>query len=115
MSRHYAPSIPLRLNAEALKPGEAWLGFGPAPVPLPAPSPEAGPPPATRNLSQTGDAAEAARNLFAYLRELEASGAQGIAVAPLPHPSPESDDGPLEALRERLHRAAEGSGSGEGA
>ncbi len=37
-----------------------------------------------RNLSPGGDPAEAARNLFAMLRELDASGAGRIAVMPIP-------------------------------
>ena len=54
---------------------EALLAFGPDPLPGAL---------ITRNLSPAGDPAEAARNLFAMLRELDASGAAGIAVMPIP-------------------------------
>jgi L-threonylcarbamoyladenylate synthase len=87
MARHYAPDLPLRLNALAPRDGEVWLGFGPGfPEPL--------------NLSPAGDLAEAAANLFAYLRAADRSGASGIAVAPIP------DDGLGEAINDRLRRAA---------
>jgi L-threonylcarbamoyladenylate synthase len=55
---------------------------------------------AVRNLSPTGDVGEAARNLFAMLRELDLSGARRIAVMPLPAA------GLGEAIRDRLRRAA---------
>jgi L-threonylcarbamoyladenylate synthase len=87
LARHYAPDLPLRLNAAAPREGEVWLGFGPGfPEPL--------------NLSPTGDPAEAAANLFAYLRAADRSGACGIAVAPIP------EDGLGEAINDRLRRAA---------
>lgn len=87
LASHYAPSVRLRLNARQAEAGEELLGFGPV----------AG----TRlNLSPTGNLAEAAANLFAYLRELDASGAPGIAVAPIP------DEGLGEAINDRLIRAA---------
>ena len=72
-------------------PGEALLAFGPDPLPGGV---------AVRNLSPAGDPAEAARNLFAMLRELDASGAAGIAVMPIPA------EGLGEAVRDRLRRAA---------
>jgi L-threonylcarbamoyladenylate synthase len=87
---HYAPRALLRLNAEAPRPGEAYLAFGPAPA-TEQPS---------RNLSPTADLKQAARNLFAMLHELDASGAATIAVAPIP------DEGLGEAINDRLHRAA---------
>ena len=87
MARHYAPDLPLRLNALEPRDGEVWLGFGPGfPEPL--------------NLSPAGDLAEAAANLFAYLRAADRSGAAGIAVAPIP------DEGLGEAINDRLRRAA---------
>jgi L-threonylcarbamoyladenylate synthase len=43
---------------------------------------------------------EAAANLYAHLRTLDATGAQVIAVAPIP------GDGLGEAIRDRLARAA---------
>ena len=92
--RHYAPSVPLRLNSVAspFRADEALLAFG------------ANPPPGyktTLNLSAAGDLAEAAANLFAMLRKLDAGGAGGIAVMPIP------GDGLGEAINDRLRRAAD--------
>jgi L-threonylcarbamoyladenylate synthase len=72
--------------------GEAWLGFGPDPE-LPSACPRA-------NLSVRGDLIEAAANLFALLRLLDASGARRIAVARIPR------HGLGEAILDRLGRAA---------
>lgn len=83
--RHYAPNARLRLNAEAAQPGEAYLGFGLGV--------------ATLNLSPTRDLGEAAANLFAMLRQLDAEHDR-IAVAPIPQ------DGLGEAINDRLTRAA---------
>jgi len=88
LARHYAPNLPLRLDAEGPRAGEAFLGFGP--------SAPAGP----WNLSAAGDAREAAANLFAYLRAADRSGATAIAVAPIP------PEGLGEAINDRLRRAA---------
>jgi len=89
MARHYAPDLPVRLEAEAPAPGEAYLAFGPAPAGE-----------RVFNLSPAGDLAEAAANLFAHLRAADRSGASGIAVAPIPH------EGLGEAINDRLKRAA---------
>jgi L-threonylcarbamoyladenylate synthase len=89
LARHYAPNAPMRLNAEAPAPGEAFLAFGPAP---------AGP--GVFNLSPARDLAEAASRLFAYLRAADALSPAAIAVAPIP------DDGLGEAINDRLRRAA---------
>jgi L-threonylcarbamoyladenylate synthase len=87
LARHYAPNLPLRLNVDEPRDGEVWLGFGPdGAEPF--------------NLSREGDLAEAAANLFAYLRAADSSGASGIAVAPIP------DTGLGEAINDRLRRAA---------
>ena len=91
LASHYAPRLPLRLEALEIGPGEALLAFGPDPPPGGV---------AVRNLSPAGDPAEAARNLFAMLRELDASRAEGIAVMPIPA------EGLGEAVRDRLRRAA---------
>lgn len=88
MARHYAPRARLRLDAEAPAPGEAYLAFGAA-------APAGG-----LSLSVSGDLIEAAANLYAHLRALDAAGATIIAVAPIPH------DGLGEAIRDRLARAA---------
>jgi L-threonylcarbamoyladenylate synthase len=89
LASHYAPHARLRLNAAAPKPGEAYLGFGPAPV-------ATGP---IENLSPTRNLQEAARNLFAMLHSLDAA-ATTIAVAPIP------STGLGEAINDRLERAA---------
>ena len=91
LERHYAPQTPLRLNATSVEVGEALLAFGPD-------APDcAGP---TINLSRAGNLAHAATRLFAALRELDESGARGIAVMPIP------DEGLGEAINDRLRRAA---------
>jgi L-threonylcarbamoyladenylate synthase len=89
MLSHYAPDAAIRLDA-APQPGEAWLAFGPT-------APFAGP---TRNLSESGDLHEAARNLFSMLHDLDATGSATIAVAPIP------ESGLGEAINDRLRRAA---------
>lgn len=91
MTRHYAPGARLRLNAADAGPGEALLAFG-----RDAPSCK-GP---SLNLSPTGNLAEAAANLFAYLRELDAPGVKAIAVMAIP------EAGIGEAINDRLNRAA---------
>jgi L-threonylcarbamoyladenylate synthase len=88
---HYAPSAKVRLDARDVRPGEALLAFGPD-----APS-TSGP---VINLSRSGNLTEAAANLFAALRTLDASGAPAIAVMPIPH------EGLGEAINDRLQRAA---------
>ncbi|MEK9725888.1 MAG: Sua5 family C-terminal domain-containing protein, partial [Rhodospirillaceae bacterium] len=88
LSRHYAPTTPVRLGATDARPGEALLGFGPD---------TAG---ATRSLSAAGDLTEAAANLFAMLHDLDGGGYAAIAVAPIP------DSGLGRAINDRLRRAA---------
>jgi len=87
LARHYAPNAPVRLDVTAPRPGEAWLSFGPG---------GQGP----WNLSPTGDLAEAAANLFAYLRAADRTAPAAIAVAPIPA------QGLGEAINDRLKRAA---------
>jgi L-threonylcarbamoyladenylate synthase len=90
LASHYAPRAALRLDASALEPGEAGLDFG-----------GRFPPGAqVLDLSPRGDTVEAAANLYSYLRRLDASGTQAIAVAPIPAA------GLGEAIRDRLKRAA---------
>ena len=89
LARHYAPQAPVRLDAEASRPGEAYLAFGPAPDGA-----------NVWNLSRAGDLGEAAANLFAHLRAADRSGPSAIAVAPIPHA------GLGEAINDRLKRAA---------
>jgi L-threonylcarbamoyladenylate synthase len=91
MRSHYAPRTRLRLNATDVRAGEALLAFG-SNIPSGAR--------ATRNLSERGDLVEAASNLFAMLRELDAVGAAAIVVMPIP------EHGLGEAINDRLCRAA---------
>ena len=91
LARHYAPKTPLRLDAVSVAEDEALLAFGPRPLE------GAG---WTLNLSPTGDLEEAAHNLYAMLRELDAVGARRIAVMRLP------EGGLGEALGDRLRRSA---------
>lgn len=94
LASHYAPRLPVRLNAASVAPGEALLAFGDV-VPQGADRATA-----IRNLSPSGDLVEAAASLFASLAELDASGASAIAVAPIP------ESGLGEAINDRLRRAA---------
>ena len=91
LSSHYAPALPLRLNATDAEPGEALLAFGPE-----APSGAA----AVMNLSPSGDLKEAAANFFAFLRALDRPDFAGIAAMPIP------ETGLGEAINDRLRRAA---------
>ncbi len=91
LASHYAPNARLRLDATSIEKDEAVLDFGGRFADVQA---------ASFDLSPTGDLAEAAVNLFAFLRALDATGAETIAVAPIPH------EGLGEAIRDRLQRAA---------
>ncbi|WP_203069728.1 L-threonylcarbamoyladenylate synthase [Falsiroseomonas ponticola] len=95
MLSHYAPRLPVRLEATVVLAEEALLAFGPEPLR------GAG---ALWNLSPSGDMAEAAARLFAGLRWLDAEGARlglvGIAAMPIP------GSGLGEAINDRLARAA---------
>ncbi|MDQ1080528.1 L-threonylcarbamoyladenylate synthase [Pseudoroseomonas cervicalis] len=94
LASHYAPALPVRLEAESVSPREALLAFGPA-------LPGAG---AVWQLSESGDTVEAAARLFAGLRWLDAEGQRlgltGIAAMPVP------EAGLGAAIRDRLARAA---------
>lgn len=93
LASHYAPNAKLRINADAPAPDEAFLAFGPASAH-----------PHMLNLSERSDLTEAASNLFAHLRALDAicaeHGLKGIAAAPIP------PDALGEAINDRLARAA---------
>ncbi len=90
LKSHYAPRANLRLEAAALNEGEAGLDFGGI----------FGAGKNVLDLSPRRDLAEAAANLFAYLRELDAREPVSIAVAPVPF------EGLGEAINDRLRRAA---------
>jgi L-threonylcarbamoyladenylate synthase len=91
LASHYAPELPLRLEARDVRPGEALLAFGADAITGAA---------AVENLSPSGDLAEAAANLFAMLRALDRPGLTGIAVMPIP------ERGLGRAINDRLRRAA---------
>ena len=94
MTSHYAPDAAVRRDVDEVRPGEALLAFGPQRVP------GAERAVAIRNLSERGDLAEAASNLFSALKALDGRGASGIAVEPIP------GEGLGEAINDRLARAA---------
>ena len=92
LASHYAPDARVRLGAMDVRRRRSVAGVRRRPA-------------ASRmgqviNLSPTGDLTEAAANLFAALRALDASGADTIAVMPIP------DVGLGEAINDRLRRAA---------
>lgn len=90
LDKHYAPSLPVRLNADAARDGEAFITFGCAEG-------------TTFDLSPAGDLTEAAANLFRALRQLDDPAQYtGLAVAPIP------DEGIGRAINDRLRRAARG-------
>jgi L-threonylcarbamoyladenylate synthase len=95
LASHYAPRTKVRGNAHRVEAGEALLAFGADLVP----GTEAAS--AVMNLSPRGDLAEAAANLFGYLRALDKKGARAIAVMPIP------DHGLGDAINDRLRRAAQ--------
>ena len=98
IASHYAPNLPLRLQAATVAAHEVLLAFGP---PLKGAL-------LTQNLSTIESLPEAAANLFRMLRHLDTQGAvlgaRGIAVMPIP------DQGDANALglaiNDRLTRAA---------
>ncbi|RWD15655.1 MAG: threonylcarbamoyl-AMP synthase [Mesorhizobium sp.] len=94
LASHYAPGAAMRLNARQIAKGEALLAFGDRRAEGWQGAA------ALRNLSEAGDLREAAANLFAYMQELDRSGAATIAVEPIPF------DGLGEAINDRLSRAA---------
>lgn len=93
LERHYAPSLPLRLNAASVAKTEALIAFGPNPLPGAARS---------ISLSPAGDLNEAASRLFSALRTLDNAEFSAIAVMPIP------ERGLGLAINDRLARAARG-------
>ena len=94
LASHYAPRAGVRLNATEVFADEALLAFGHEQITGMAMAP------LVLNLSADGDLAEAASNLFAYLKRADATGVAGIAVMPIP------DKGLGEAINDRLVRAS---------
>jgi L-threonylcarbamoyladenylate synthase len=94
LASHYAPALPVRLNATEVAADEALLAFGP---PLPGAA-------IIEQVSVTGELVEAAANLFAALRALDQTGnakkLRAIAVMPIP------EAGLGGAINDRLRRAA---------
>jgi L-threonylcarbamoyladenylate synthase len=86
LASHYAPSKPLRLNANAAGLDEYLIGFGTMD--------------GDENLSPAGDLVEAAARLFELIHQADASPKARIAVAPIP------DRGLGAAINDRLRRAA---------
>jgi L-threonylcarbamoyladenylate synthase len=95
LASHYAPALPLRLDATTVAADEALLAFGPRPLPGSG---------ALWNLSPAGDVVEAAARLFAGLRWLDAAGQRlGLArIAAMAVP----EMGLGTAINDRLVRAA---------
>ncbi|MBN9222396.1 MAG: threonylcarbamoyl-AMP synthase [Mesorhizobium sp.] len=94
LASHYAPGAAVRLDAGTVGRDEALLAFGRERAQGWQHAA------AFLNLSETGDLREAASNLFAYMQQLDRSGARTIAVEPIPH------EGLGEAINDRLSRAA---------
>jgi L-threonylcarbamoyladenylate synthase len=94
LASHYAPGLPVRLNATAVAADEALLAFGP---PLPGAK-------LVIQLSAAKDLTEAAARLFEALHEVDAKagelGIKRIAVMPIAH------TGLGRAINDRLSRAA---------
>jgi len=86
LASHYAPTKRLRLDATSAQGDEYLIGFGPI----------AG----DASLSASGNAVEAAANLFDLLHQADAAPQARIAVAPIP------GDGLAAAIRDRLRRAS---------
>lgn len=88
MLKHYAPSHPLRINAQTREDDEFYIGFGNCPD-------------ADLNLSPSADLHEAAANLFAYMRLAdEQEKFKKLAMAPIPQ------TGLGLAINDRIRRAS---------
>ncbi|MGB7337174.1 MAG: L-threonylcarbamoyladenylate synthase [Salaquimonas sp.] len=92
MVSHYAPNASVKLNCSSCPDHAGWLGFGNQPAPKQAA--------ASLNLSPSSNLVEAAANLYAFMKQLDAKGVRQICVAPIP----------MEelgiAINDRLSRAA---------
>jgi L-threonylcarbamoyladenylate synthase len=87
--------LPFGWMRPASRTGEALIAFGPAPIVRSKHRPHRSQP-----QPETGDLAEAAANLFDYMKRADASGAATIAFTAIP------DEGLGEAINDRLRRAA---------
>lgn len=90
LASHYAPSLPVRLNATCVNADEVLLAFG---APIDGAS-------HALNLSDCKSLEQAARNLYAMLRALDDPKYARIAVMPIP------ERGIGVAINDRLRRAA---------
>lgn len=94
LASHYAPDATVRLDVAQVHPGDALITFaGMRPEGIEAAR-------LVLDLSPSGDLAQAAANLFDYLKTADASGTGRIAVTPIPQ------TGLGEAINDRLQRAA---------
>lgn len=100
--RHYAPRVPVRLNAVEVLDGEALLAFGSIKFMGRKSGGAASDMPETalRNLSESADLHEAAANLFRMMHDLDRPEHKAIAVMNIP------DQGLGIAINDRLKRAA---------
>ena len=94
LASHYAPGAAVRLEATTIVPGEALIRFGRPQIDGAADAA------IVLDLSPAGDLAEAAANLFDFMKRADASGASSIAFSTIP------DEGLGEAINDRLRRAA---------
>lgn len=94
LASHYAPRTKVRLNASDVGETEVLLAFGDVTIKGAETARY------VLNLSPLGDLTQAASNLYAHLRDLDAHAASAIAVASLPN------SGLGEAIMDRLRRAA---------
>jgi len=94
MASHYAPQAMVETNVTACPAGAALLAFGPGTNRYRSGAA------AMLNLSPTGDLREAAANLYAMLKELDAGKPKLIVVEPIPN------HGLGIAINDRLSRAA---------
>jgi L-threonylcarbamoyladenylate synthase len=94
MASHYAPQAMVEINVTACPAGAALLAFGPGNNRYRSGAS------AILNLSADGDLREAAANLYAMLKELDAGKPKLIVVEPIPN------HGLGIALNDRLSRAA---------
>jgi len=94
LASHYAPDAAVLLDATRVEPGDALIRFAGTPVQGMERAK------LVLDLSPTGDLAEAAANLFDFMKKADASGTAHIAVSPIP------EHGLGEAINDRLRRAA---------